>query len=131
MSNIRKQLLAYLAGVLFCASATVGLYHSVRQERVLFRHAENSFSRGDFTGATRLYRESIQKGFKDAIAYIRLAQAYETMGSFNDAAAWYATLVENFPGSRKARIVLARALMNAGRIDEAVLQYKIALGETP
>lgn len=50
-------------------------------------------------------------------------------GRFKDAIPFYQSFLKEEPGNRSVRILLARALTWSGRFDEAIVEYRKALGD--
>ena len=65
------------------------------------------------------------------MAIEELANIYVMLGRFKQAVALYQAYLHEQPDNRSVRILLARALTWSGRFEEAIVQYKKALGEEP
>lgn len=65
-----------------------------------------------------------------APAAVALSEQLACRKMFSEALAVLRPAVARFPESRKARFQLAQVLMWTGRFEEAIVQYRILLGET-
>ncbi len=124
----------FLLGVVLAALAlaTSAAYHVVNKDWVLYRQAEHFVTEGALAKAIPLYNALSAREFKgDGQLQFRLAGLYENQGDHASAAAIYGSLLKREPGNRAIRIRLARSLTALGRYDEAILAYKMILGEKP
>ena len=124
----------FLVGVVLAALAfaTSAAYHVVNKDWVLYRQAEHFVREGALAKAIPLYSAlSAREFFGDGQLQFRLAGLYENQGDYASAAAIYGSLLKREPGNRAIRIRLARSLTALGRYDEAILAYKMILGEKP
>ncbi|HJR61245.1 MAG TPA: tetratricopeptide repeat protein [Vicinamibacterales bacterium] len=66
-----------------------------------------------------------------SIAFAALAEEYRRAGRFDDAIATCVTGLKRHPSYLSARVTLGRALMDAGRIDDARAELEVVLRAAP
>lgn len=93
--------------------------------------AELQARAGDVLDAEQLYRRVLDAYPDNRAAALGLAQLLAGQGRTREAEALCEKVVGRNPDDRQARLVLGRVLTAAGRFDDAILQYRSALGETP
>lgn len=111
--------------------ATTAAYHTVNHDWVLYRQAERLVDEGSLAKAVPIYSGLGMRGFTgDGRLQFKLAGLYEKQGEYASAVAIYRELLKIEPRNRAIRIRLARSLTALGRYDEAVVNYRMVLGET-
>jgi len=96
----------------------------------LLKHLGTAYlATGDLKKSVKVFAEFLKRNPDTQSAVQEVANIYVTFGQFARAAVLYGRLVQNDPDNKTARILLARSLSWAGHLDEAILEYKKALGE--
>lgn len=95
-------------------------------DRLRFRQAENTLQSGDYEGAVAEFRQYLRITNDEQMmpeAYFNLADAYQRMEQFNQAAEAYRTIIDDFPESDRA----APSYAELGQILLENEEYKEAL----
>lgn len=103
----------------------------VRSEPSALYLAELESRVGDVAESEHLYRRVLEKYPNSVAAALGLAQLLAWHGHAQEAEALCQSVLRRHPYDRQARLVLGRVLTAAGRFDEAIIQYRQILGETP
>lgn len=85
---------------------------------------------GDVVASEMLYRHILNKNSKNIVASFGLAQLLAWHGRVQEAETLCESVLDRNPYNRKARLVFGRVLTAAGRFDDAIIQYRLALEET-
>ena len=86
---------------------------------------------GDAAESEQLYRRVLEKYPDSIAAALGLAQLLAWHGRAQEAEAICESALRRNPKDRQAKLVLGRVLTAAGRFNDAIVQYRQALGETP
>lgn len=123
--NVQKGIYLILMVITFIlASAS---YFFFRQAEVIYSQAEAKNKQEHYQEALDLYRQSIQKGYKEPKVYLNIADAYTALGDFEESVKWYRMYLEKKPKDSLARLKLARVLSYVGHYDESLKEYRKAL----
>ncbi|EFL52588.1 hypothetical protein DesfrDRAFT_0694 [Solidesulfovibrio fructosivorans JJ]] len=86
---------------------------------------------GDVAASEQLYRRVLGKYPDSIAAALGLAQLVAWHGRTQEAEGLCESVLRRNPENRQARLVLGRVLTAAGRFNDAIVQYRQVLGETP
>lgn len=115
-----------MAGVMVVTTAA---YHLIAEDRVMFRKAEQYFHAGAYAQALAFYGKAFDRGFRSSRVYYRMADCFVAEGRFDDAANWYARLLEKHPDNRNIKIMMARTAFWSGDMETSIRYYREALGD--
>jgi tetratricopeptide (TPR) repeat protein len=85
----------------------------------------------DYPAAEEVYGRALRERPASAEVMLRLAEMMSWQKRYDDAGAVLGEILSADPGHRQARLHLARLLAWQGRDQEAIEQYRLALGEKP
>lgn len=95
------------------------------------RLAELHLRLSDLEGAERALRRALAARPDDAPAALRLAEVLAWRKQYAEAQALLEGVLQKNPANVQARLHLARLLSWQGKIQAAIAQYRLALGEKP
>jgi len=84
---------------------------------------------GRFREAAAIFEDILRKAPDKLQELKELANIYVAFGQFKKAIPLYQTFLQQEPYNRSVRILLARALSWSGRFDEAIVEYRKAVGD--
>ncbi|GEM_PF-504038 len=100
------------------------------QDPALLKHLGSCYLATGDPGKARVVFERLIAQRQDRLwAMKELAALYIGFDRFGEAAQLYRAILESDPKARSVRIRLARALSWSGRLEEAIHEYRKALGE--
>ena len=95
----------------------------------VFHLAESLYITGKLSDALPVYVEYVRENPLHIQAVSTLGDIYLRIGMAGKAIGTYMTILNTNPGDRLSRIILARALTQAKRFDEAASEYRKVLGD--
>ncbi|MEZ5337023.1 MAG: tetratricopeptide repeat protein [bacterium] len=117
----------WLLAVTVC---TVMVLPALAQEDA-FSRADAAYARGEWAVARQEYERIVGIYPGTASAWLRLARIHTELGNWNDAILMYETLDGLGPMDRDTRMAYGDALRSAGQLEEALVQYELAVHEAP
>jgi len=121
--------IVFLIYLISISVLTTAFYHTFKSEWINFRKAERLYENQEYLSAIPMYHSVLKKSVNKQFVLFRLGDTYNKLGMANEAIGIYRTILNTNPGNRTARIKLARALTQSNRFDEAINEYRNALGE--
>lgn len=126
-----SQNITYLGVLLLVSVVTVFTYQRTNQEWILFRKAEDSFSRKGFAAAIPLYLEAIAAGAVTNTVFHHLGESYLQTHNHQEAVKVYEKLHLLYPEDIHAIKNLASLYAQFARFDEAIALYRGILKDYP
>jgi outer membrane protein OmpA-like peptidoglycan-associated protein/Tol biopolymer transport system component len=122
-----------LISLLTCAALGL-LLSGCGSAGAIYRKANKSFEKAEFTDAIELYNQAAQKGYPKARISYQLAEAYRLSNRLALAEEHYKAAIDgNIEEAAEARFYYAQALKINGKYEEAAIEFKtyIRSGKDP
>jgi len=94
-----------------------------------FDFAYSYFERREFENAIKWWQKQKRANPKGKTAYLYLADTYQRLNRFDDAARELRTLTNLYPENTSFKIKLIRVFMAADQLDEAIKEYQQFIGK--
>jgi tetratricopeptide (TPR) repeat protein len=129
MAKKNHQNIFYFVILILVTIGCIVLYQIINPGANSLRKAQQYYHKKEFILAAPFFKEAIEKGSKNPLAFIHLAQSYTVMGNFDEAIKWYKYYLKIQPNDFKARLEFARVLTWAKHFEEAEKEYQDLLRE--